>query len=191
VSAIPPGAIPLGPALLPATIITSRSFQPMQGSFVTQPTVWVEERLDDTLVITDHPVEQGATISDHAYKRPAEVTLRLGWRGESQTELQSIYQGFLQLQAESILFDLYTGKRHYFNMLVSHISVATNERTENILDGTIHCRQVILVSTTAVNVPVQNQSNPQATAGATDMGTNNLQDGKNFVVVPDALTPGT
>jgi hypothetical protein len=39
----------------------------------------VEEHHNDELEITDHPVEQGAMISDHAYKRPAEVTLRLGW----------------------------------------------------------------------------------------------------------------
>ncbi len=33
----------------------------------------------DDLTITDHPVEQGATITDHAYKLPAMLTLRLGW----------------------------------------------------------------------------------------------------------------
>lgn len=39
----------------------------------------VEERHTDRLHITDHPVEQGAAISDHAFKRPAEVVLKLGW----------------------------------------------------------------------------------------------------------------
>lgn len=38
-----------------------------------------EERHQDDLEITDHPVERGATISDHAFKRPAEVILRCGW----------------------------------------------------------------------------------------------------------------
>ena len=39
----------------------------------------IEERHHDDLEVTDHPVEQGAMISDHAFKRPAEVTLKLGW----------------------------------------------------------------------------------------------------------------
>lgn len=39
----------------------------------------IEERHSDVLEITEHPVEQGAAIADHAFKRPAEVTLTLGW----------------------------------------------------------------------------------------------------------------
>lgn len=39
----------------------------------------VEEHHTDTLEVTEHPVQQGAPISDHAFKRPAEVTLTLGW----------------------------------------------------------------------------------------------------------------
>ena len=33
----------------------------------------------DELTITEHPVEQGSTITDHAYKMSALLTLRLGW----------------------------------------------------------------------------------------------------------------
>lgn len=39
----------------------------------------IEEKHHDELEITEHPVEQGAMITDHAFKRPAELTLRLGW----------------------------------------------------------------------------------------------------------------
>lgn len=41
--------------------------------------VTLEEKHHDELEVTDHPVEQGASIVDHAFKRPAEVTLYLGW----------------------------------------------------------------------------------------------------------------
>lgn len=40
---------------------------------------YVEEVHNDELEITEHPIEQGAAISDHAYKRPSEVILRCGW----------------------------------------------------------------------------------------------------------------
>lgn len=41
--------------------------------------VTVEERHRDDMEITDHPIEQGALVSDHAFKRPAEVTITVAW----------------------------------------------------------------------------------------------------------------
>ena len=40
------------------------------GAVWTPPTVWIEETHHDSVVITEHPVEQGAPISDHAFARP-------------------------------------------------------------------------------------------------------------------------
>lgn len=42
-------------------------------------TVTIEEKHHDELVITDHPVELGSTISDHAFRKPSTVTLRVSW----------------------------------------------------------------------------------------------------------------
>lgn len=39
----------------------------------------VSERHIDLMEITEHPVEQGAPISDHAYKRPSEVIIEMAW----------------------------------------------------------------------------------------------------------------
>jgi len=47
------------------------------GDIIAQVTL--EEKHHDELEVTDHPVEQGAAIVDHAFKRPAEITLHLGW----------------------------------------------------------------------------------------------------------------
>lgn len=47
------------------------------GPIVAQ--VVIEERHHDELQITEHPVEQGASIADHAFKMPAEVVIRCGW----------------------------------------------------------------------------------------------------------------
>jgi hypothetical protein len=45
------------------------------------PDVVVSEKHSDTLEITEHPVETGAAISDHAYKRPSEVVMEVGFAG--------------------------------------------------------------------------------------------------------------
>lgn len=47
------------------------------GPLVAQVTI--SEQHNDELEITDHPVEMGAVISDHAFKRPAELIITCGW----------------------------------------------------------------------------------------------------------------
>lgn len=47
------------------------------GPLVAQVTL--QEVHTDTLEITDHPVEQGASITDHAFKRPAELVITCAW----------------------------------------------------------------------------------------------------------------
>lgn len=57
--------------------------QGMIGSIVVQATF--EETSTDLVTITDHPVEAGAQISDHAYYRPAELTMRCGWSNSASS----------------------------------------------------------------------------------------------------------
>lgn len=64
-------ALQYGYSALVAT--QKRSLGPLKGYVV------FEEIHSDELEITDHPIEQGAKVSDHAYKRPAELTLKVGW----------------------------------------------------------------------------------------------------------------
>ena len=135
----------------------------------------VEEVGHDELEIVEHPVEQGAMISDHAFKRPTEVVIRYGWSnspstagliqglaagigqtanipqsllaGSAQDQMQAVYQQLLALQVNRVLFSLYTGKRKYVNMLVKSISNQTDERTENALFLNVICRQIIFAVT--------------------------------------------
>lgn len=39
----------------------------------------LEEVHEDELTLTDHPVQTGSTITDHAFKLPSKVTLTYGW----------------------------------------------------------------------------------------------------------------
>ena len=43
------------------------------------PQATIQELMHDDLEITDHPVEQGSSISDHAYKRPSELVVKAAW----------------------------------------------------------------------------------------------------------------
>jgi len=59
--------------LMPAFIRNSRKV----GTII--PDVTIEENHSDRLQVTQHPVARGSPISDHAFKLPATVTMRLGW----------------------------------------------------------------------------------------------------------------
>jgi hypothetical protein len=39
----------------------------------------IEERHVDQLEVTEHPIEVGASVSDHAFKLPPEVIIRMAW----------------------------------------------------------------------------------------------------------------
>lgn len=115
--------------------------------------VTVEEIHRDEVVVTDHPVERGAIISDHAYKTPNEVVIRCGWSnsrleaGDDENFIDNIYDRLQKLQVAFIPFTIFTGKRKYDDMLLRSLMVSTDRNSENVLEVTAICRQVILVDT--------------------------------------------
>jgi hypothetical protein len=115
--------------------------------------VTIEESGRDELMITEHPVEQGAPIADHAFKRPAEVVMHCGWSEGGSGFLGAqggVYGALLSWQAALVPFDLFTGKRWYPNMLIAGLVVETDEHSEHALMATITCREIILVSSQTV-----------------------------------------
>lgn len=165
------------------------------------PNATIEETHRDTIHITDHPVEQNAPISDHAYKKPVEVVIRAGWSnsslqaasgivgsilaggftiGGANTYIDQIYQTLLTLQVGRLPIILLTGKRRYVNMLIEDITVRTDEKTENALIAEIRCREIIIVATATTQLPngqsmdPQNMSQPQNNGPIQNMGAQNL-----------------
>jgi hypothetical protein len=170
----------VGPS--PASIWTTRKI----GDLIANVTV--EEIHSDELIITEHPVEQGSEISDHAYKRPAEVMIRCGWSDddpESQGDfqyVQTVYYKLLDLQSRFQLIDILTGKRVYHNMLLRQLTVTTDVKSQTALMLTAVCRQVIFATTTTVSISNDPtvQTQPQNTQAAVQNGTKALGDAPYF-----------
>ncbi|HHK8149028.1 TPA: phage baseplate protein [Serratia marcescens] len=136
------------------------------------PSVAISEKHSDTLEITEHPIEDGAPVSDHAYKRPPEVTMELGFAGggslldgvdttqfidiNSGRTLSSgpreVYKQLLALQESRLPFDVTTGKRQYQNMLIRSLDVTTDRTSENVLMCVLTLRNVIISRTQSVSV---------------------------------------
>lgn len=147
------------------------------GDFTAQVTI--EETHQDDMEITDHPVELGAKITDHAFKLPSQLTIKCGWsdsptpgnffqslrnavtgtingvkniRGNGPSAVKDVYANFLKLQDDRTLIDVYTGKRVYTDMLVKTLHTQTDIDTENSLILTVTLRQVIIVSTKTLSL---------------------------------------
>lgn len=155
------------------------------GEFTSQVTI--EERHMDELEVTDHPVDQGATISDHAFKKPASLMIKAQWADSEADDIESIYSKLLQLQSGVTLMSIVTGKRIYNNMLIVALAVDTDKLKENILDVTMNCREVIRVSSHSVSVSAAaaDQVDPHSTMPILDSGQQQLQAPQSFN--PDAV----
>lgn len=131
------------------------------------PSVVISEKHTDMLEITEHPVEVGAAVADHAYKKPSEVVMEVGFAGGgalldfasnlTATSLlglspQQTYQELLDLQESRIPFDVVTGKRLYSNMLIRALEVTTDKTTENILSVVLTLREVLISRTQQITV---------------------------------------
>ena len=134
--------------------------------------VVIEESHEDKVSITEHPVEQGAKISDHAYVEPASLTIRAGHSDSlGAGASREIYEQLLELMRKREPFEIVTGKRLYENMLLESVSATTDSSTENALQVTAQCREVIIVKTQTASVPPRNRhKNAGRTGGSADKG---------------------
>jgi len=176
--------------------IITAIFKPQRSIGPITTHVTIEENHVDDLVITKHPVEQGATITDHAFKMPPKLTIYCAWSNNGLAALveqvgafierlvgggevglgtfnesEAVYQQLLELQASRIPFDINTGKRNYKNMLISSIAVQTDQKTDRALFARLTCESIIIVQTQSVLVaPNADMKNPAKTAGTTNAG---------------------
>ncbi|WP_325169662.1 phage baseplate protein [Cupriavidus pauculus] len=152
--------------------------------------VELEETHLDELQITEHPVEKGAEINDHAFKRQPELTLKCGWSNSQIAALagtlQSIFEGgelptadyvstvysqLLALQETRQPFDVVTSLRIYRDMLFKSLSVTKDQKTGAALNVTATLKQIRIVQTQATTLPSkEDQADPQATAETQNAG---------------------
>lgn len=143
-----------------------------------RPDVTIEEVSRDTTFITNHPVERGAAISDHAFMMPFEVEMRVAWsdsRAGFQGYSRAVYSALQALQQRREPFFVVTGKRLYRNMLIAALEVSTNQASEYSLLVRVGLREVIIVGTqtTSLGDPSK-QASPQATSAPVDTGAKQL-----------------
>lgn len=131
---------------------------------------------------TQHPVQTGASISDHAYIEPARLILDIGmsdmmdeyspgmWTGGAASKSVSAYQQMLALQFSRIPLTITTKLRNYANMLIDAISPEETSKTITGLRMRIEFGQIFMAQV----LTIPNSARPQDT-GATNLGAVNPQ----------------
>lgn len=154
--------------------------------------VTIEEVYNDELQITEHPVEQGAAITDHAYKRQPDVIMKCGWSNADYAALVSspvvdfdelgsttqseyidaVYSQLLKLQESRVRFDAVTSRRKYSNVLLQGLRVVHDAKTSGALMLTATLRQIRIVQTKATRLPPRDdQADPSRTAETQNTGS--------------------
>lgn len=186
------------------------------------PQVIIREISLERTEISKHPVEQGAQITDHAFRYPSQVILNISWSnsptqepdtqlllsaaafisaqnelartaagaiegiygianvaqsafsGAGTDQLQAYYNTLLGIKDQFCVFTLYTGKKIYYNMMITMVSNSTDINTENSLPITCECTELLTVNTKTVVLLSANQQNQEETASPIDNGDKSL-----------------
>lgn len=132
--------------------------------------VTISESAVDAIEITQQPVQQGANIADHAFKKPTPLSIVMSFRDNQTQSLSAIYQQLLTLQSSFVPFNCVTPKRTYYNMLFATLGQTTDKKTENCLSITASFLEVIIVPVTTTNVPRSQLKKPGSNGGTQNVG---------------------
>lgn len=163
----------------------SRSIEPLDGGDAIVPDVTISEVHDDEVTVTQHPVDTGAAISDHAIVQPASVTCVFGWSDSSRAlnsaldgsilkgmqTSKDVYDRLVELKNQRTLLRLSTGKRKYPSVVITKLKVSTTVDTESAAIIEVTFQEVFLVEAKTVSLAAIRQKNPRKTASKTSGGS--------------------
>lgn len=134
---------------------------------------------------TDHPVEDGADITDHIRRKPDELSLKAqvsnhpilvlaSFRalpsvpgGDPSTRAEDAYEWLRLVKDDGILLQVSTTLRDYLNMAIVGMSVVRDKDRRNVLEVDLTLREIIIATTEQVAAPVT--TNPSR-GGASKLG---------------------
>ena len=149
------------------------------------PHVTIEEVYRDEVVTTDHPVEMGAAVTDHAFRRPATIEIRCGWSNstaQSSGCVAQVYEQLLALQEESRErpVDIFTPRRFYETMVMGQVQAIRDPNSNAILACSVACRKIIIVESQTTGGDAGTQADPASTASPADSGPVSTTPGQGY-----------
>ena len=144
------------------------------------PHIVLEEVHNDELQITQHPVETGTPVTDHAFPMPYTVEIRCGWSNSTAATVgfvQAVYQQLLALQAKRQPFAIKTGKRSYTSMLMRSVGVKTDADSEFALMVVVLAQQIVITGTQTTSGSTSPMTDGTSAIGSTGSAPASTPDG--------------
>ena len=142
----------------------------------------IREEHTSKVKMTDHPVQTGANIVDHAYMEPATLTMEIamsdcmdtmvaGQFTDKSTKSVSAYQTLLSLQQSRLPFQVHTRLNLYKNMLIEEITAPDDYKTQFGMRCTVTLREIFVVKVSTTTVSARKHS-----TGSTNRGVQQAED---------------
>ena len=121
------------------------------------------------LAVTGHPVQTGASIADHAYMEPDEITAEIGM-SDAAVDVSDGHSVNACARLRAIMesrepFTLITRLRTYPNTLITSISVPDDYTTMHALRASVRFQQIQMVSVSTVTVQQATSGSKSASSG--------------------------
>jgi len=131
---------------------------------------------ESSLTITSHPVETGASISDHAFVNPAQLTMQIGMSdaahalsvdqfAQGPSRSVNAFQILQELQRQRIPLQVATRLKIYKNMLIETISAPDDYKTLYGLRATVAMKEVLVATVRTVKISARPQVTDNADRG--------------------------
>lgn len=128
------------------------------------------------LRITEHPVQTGASITDHAYLEPRELTIEVGMSDVASSIVPSQFTGswsrsvkayevLRELQAQRIPVQVLTRLGLYKNMMIESLSVPEDNKTLYGFRASINLKEILVAETRVVKISANRQITDSTNAG--------------------------
>lgn len=105
------------------------------------------------MMVTEHPVQTGAPIADHAYLEPEEITCEIGMTDVNGDGMSvQMYQQLRELMSRREPFTLVTRLHSYNDMLITALSVPDDYTTMFALKAGIVFKQIRVVQVATIMV---------------------------------------
>lgn len=132
-----------------------------------------------TLKITSHPVETGASVSDHSYVEPSELKLEIMMSdvvstnssdqfNNSNSRSVSAFQTLLEIQRKRSPVSVYTRLKTYKNMLISSLSVDDTADTVEALNASVTLVEIPMATLSTVKISLDTQTTDSTQMGAVE-----------------------
>jgi hypothetical protein len=161
--------------------------------------------------ITEHPVQTGANISDHAYAMPARVTLDIGmsdamsayasstssdaamaagaWSGSSKSKSVNAFTEITSWATSRVIVSVGTRLKVYSNMMVESITPEETNKTKTSLRCRVTFKQVFIANVQQVATSALPQTTQLTSSGVTTGTPLTTAQAAQFGEVADPLAP--